>query len=286
MVTMNDAKQIIKCCLCGNHGSIVAHNRQFGYEGKILQCRQCSFAWMTPQYSTARLQDFYSRQYRHSRHESNDTRRSLGDLIRSRSQISFWKQYISPESRILEIGAGYGTNACNLFAAGYQNLVINEWDTEHLELNSAAPIAIDNRPLEKMGSKSFDFIILSHVLEHFNDIRSGIRLLKRLLSPNGKIFVEVPNGLNPQVCQTMEESYHYYFFTQASLVNLFAKHGFATLACATFGKTQLIGHLSAQQWETYRRIVEIDPGFDDIISLPPEHRDAYWIRAIFRTQNR
>ncbi len=273
--------QFPDCPICGQAGLEVTVNHRFGYKGIILGCRCRFLEWMTPQYDRAGIEEFYRRRYRLQRRETNDRRRILGDTIRSRSQLKFWRSYVPRESRVLEIGAGFGTNALNLIFSGYNNLLISEWDSKHLDPR-LADLGSKNQCLETMAPASFDFIIMSHVLEHFGDIVSGIEQLARILRPAGKIFIEVPNNLNPYVRQLMPESYHYYFFTPASLAALFRACGFRVLELETFGKQELIGQLDQAGWEAYRLKAEADPDFDDIVALPPDDQGAYWIRAIFQ----
>ena len=42
------------------------------------------------------------------------------------------------------------------------------------------------------GDAAFDFIFLSHVLEHIEDDRRALREIHRVLAPGGRVFVEVP----------------------------------------------------------------------------------------------
>ena len=47
--------------------------------------------------------------------------------------------------------------------------------------------------LHKLSSK-YDCVILSHVLEHIYDIKSGIKQIIDILVPNGLIYIEVPDA--------------------------------------------------------------------------------------------
>lgn len=47
----------------------------------------------------------------------------------------------------------------------------------------------------------FDYIIISHVLEHIHDDIRALKELRRILSPGGKIFIQVPLGNNPQIIE-------------------------------------------------------------------------------------
>jgi 2-polyprenyl-3-methyl-5-hydroxy-6-metoxy-1,4-benzoquinol methylase len=51
---------------------------------------------------------------------------------------------------------------------------------------------IENFTIEKR----FDNIILSHILEHLNDPIMVLKRIKKLLHPQGRLFIVVPNALS------------------------------------------------------------------------------------------
>lgn len=54
-----------------------------------------------------------------------------------------------------------------------------------------AMLVVDLTALE-FGDASFDFVFLSHVLEHIEDDRRALLEIHRVLAPGGQVFVEVP----------------------------------------------------------------------------------------------
>jgi hypothetical protein len=90
-------------------------------------------------------------------------------------------------------------------------------------------IALSDQPIEKTA-RTWDAVILSHVIEHFPDIRSTLAVIRKAI-PNGHIFVEVPLSPHPDrsssedvrhFCQTA----HTYNFRPKSLRVLFERNGF------------------------------------------------------------
>lgn len=45
-----------------------------------------------------------------------------------------------------------------------------------------------------LASQSFDLVICHHSLEHFHDIPGAVREIRRVLKPEGRLFVSVPDG--------------------------------------------------------------------------------------------
>ena len=97
----------------------------------------------------------------------------------------------SQKGTILDIGAGTGD-----FLTVLKN---DGWQITGIEPNEKAKaIAISKGitfadSLEGLQNNSFDVITMWHVLEHVPDVEKQISELKRLLKPNGTIFIAVPN---------------------------------------------------------------------------------------------
>lgn len=79
----------------------------------------------------------------------------------------------------------------------------------------------------------FDFVIVSHVIEHLLDF-DFIDLLDTLLTKEGLLYVEVPNSL--EYSRYMRQEFLYYFdrlhvnhFSKQSLARLASDHGFSYL---------------------------------------------------------
>ena len=97
----------------------------------------------------------------------------------------------SEKGTVLDIGAGTGD-----FLALLQK---NGWQITGFEPNSKAKaIAVKKaipftESVQNLQSNSFNVITMWHVLEHIPDLQNQIFELKRLLKPNGTIFIAVPN---------------------------------------------------------------------------------------------
>ena len=97
----------------------------------------------------------------------------------------------SQKGTVLDIGAGTGD-----FLSVLKN---DGWQTTGIEPNEKAKaIAISKgivfaESLQSLSNNSFDVISMWHVLEHVPDVEKQISELKRLLKPNGTIFIAVPN---------------------------------------------------------------------------------------------
>ncbi|RDU65571.1 hypothetical protein CQA44_00925 [Helicobacter sp. MIT 14-3879] len=79
----------------------------------------------------------------------------------------------------------------------------------------------------------FDLVITTHVLEHIpkDKLISVLRHFKEhILTPNGKIFVAVPNAQSNTGCYWRYEDFtHYTLFSAGSLIYVFKMAGFSNV---------------------------------------------------------
>jgi len=82
---------------------------------------------------------------------------------------------------------------------------------------------------EKEYQNKFDLITLRHVLEHFMNPLDVLKKLKPTLSPNGLIYIAIPNSLILEGRELFESYFrvvHTYYFNKFSIKNLIQKAGY------------------------------------------------------------
>ena len=84
------------------------------------------------------------------------------------------------------------------------------------------------------GARDADAVVLSHVLEHVQDLRRGVAEVRRLLAPGGLLYAEVPDATRYAECLAAPfqdfNTEHVNHFGPVSLANLLAREGFEVLA--------------------------------------------------------
>lgn len=147
---------------------------------------------------------------------------------------------ILPENKsteILDIGCGLCDLLFQLKNLGYHNLKGIDISKEAFEIGNKNGLDVEIiKSIEEYAcneSKKYDFIILSHVLEHIdkNNIIPTLTIIKeKLLKPNGNLFIRVPNAQSNTGCYWAYEDFtHYTLFTTGSLNYVLKAAGFNTI---------------------------------------------------------
>lgn len=87
----------------------------------------------------------------------------------------------------------------------------------------------------KQNKRQFDIIIYNHVFEHIESLNEEIKLIKKIVKPNGLLIVGTPNTAN--VIFFLRRKYweylvpleHYWHFPKKYLLNWLNKNGFSIL---------------------------------------------------------
>lgn len=146
-------------------------------------------------------------------------------------------QTISPDARVLDIGAGSGIIGAQLKERGITNLVAVDTcpaTREHLK-SIYAEVYED---VGKLKGRQYDIILLLDVLEHMADPFTFLKDLAPLVAPNGKILISVPNiahwgvripllfGFFNYTKRGLLDETHLQFFNRRRFITLVKQPGF------------------------------------------------------------
>jgi SAM-dependent methyltransferase len=102
-----------------------------------------------------------------------------------------WLSELSPLEKILDLGCGAGSLKAQL--AGL-NVTGVDVDPKELARNRNLSSACAESHSLPFASRIFDLVICHHSLEHLRDVPGTIREIRRVLKPEGRLFVSVPEG--------------------------------------------------------------------------------------------
>ena len=166
---------------------------------------------------------------------------SLYHLVRSRTLNAKRKLIIDKvgmmKGEILDIGCGTGAFLNTMKTAGWGITGLEPDDTaikkaaELYNIQAQLP-----EKLFELKPSTYHAITMWHVLEHVHELHAYIKQLHNLLTPQGKIFIAVPNytsydaGLYNEHWAAYDVPRHLYHFSPQSMQHLLAQYSLTLTA--------------------------------------------------------
>ncbi|MCT7489215.1 class I SAM-dependent methyltransferase [Aliarcobacter cryaerophilus] len=155
------------------------------------------------------------------------------------------KGYITPESQILDMGAGHGEFSKYLLDLGYKNILAidpSEKNCEDIKNYGLNYIQNDSFINDDTLKEKFDLIIFSHALEHILDFQHSVENIKSMLKKDAIVYIELPDS--KKYCNVNFPSFffftyeHLIHFTQETFVNFAKSYGLDLVQSNTFLKCE------------------------------------------------
>jgi SAM-dependent methyltransferase len=135
--------------------------------------------------------------------------------------------WLPRDAHVVEIGAGYCEWINNVAAA--RRVAVDIWpDIARYAAPGVETTVLDaSRELATLGVSSFDAVLASNILEHFEPgvAMAVVEDIGRLLKPGGRLIVVQPN-FRYAAKRYFDDYTHRSVFTDVSLPNLLRAHGF------------------------------------------------------------
>ncbi len=206
----------------------------------IVSCKNCSLQFTSVRPKEEEVGRYYQSN-NYISHSGND-KSELGvtykiyDWVRNfsiGSKLQTIKQFHNSGSLLdLGCGLGYFLNGVTLdqtFDA--KGADVSQEAIEYVK-NQFAINVLPEGELNTVNDASFDVITQWHVMEHVYRLDERMTLLKRILKPNGTMFIAVPisNSYDAKYYKQFWDGYdvprHLFHFTPKSFEYLMEKHGF------------------------------------------------------------
>lgn len=191
------------CPICNkNEINNLLHTRDYSLTNEsfdIIECANCSLRYTFPIPSSDNIAPYYNfPEYISHTDTKSGWMNQIYHAVRKRTleQKSSWVQslFTGYKGKLLEIGAGTGAFA--------HSMIEKNWDVLALEPDaSSRQKALENYnihlkspdTLYQIEDNTQDVICLWHVLEHVHDLKGYFNAFSRILKPNGRLIIAVPN---------------------------------------------------------------------------------------------
>jgi SAM-dependent methyltransferase len=232
--------QVQNCPLCGevdHRQRYQTTDRHYGIPGTfgIVQCNSCELMFLSPMYSDDELCAMYPNDY--YAYQSNVTPKRWKEILKT---VLFFPgrtrdpEFLQP-GKMLDLGCGSGRFLFSMRSMG--------WDTYGVEINSSAAelgrkiaglnIVSGTLNEARFPDEFFDYVRANHSFEHLSCPNEVLKEIRRILKPDGKLFIGVPNvnSVNARLFQRywwyLGAPVHPFTYSTETLKKLLTKHGFS-----------------------------------------------------------
>ncbi len=226
----------INCNLCGADDAAPLETRaRWGERMHNVVCRRCGLVYASPRLDRDDLDEFYRRRvYPQFLGPDGRFTERLTNASAKEAAVTF--RYFAErgglqlrDQQVLEIGCGLGhfLALCRDAGAHVQGVELDGLYADYAEREHGLPIVRNH--IERVDfERLFDVIALFHVVEHLEDPIELLLSLHRLLGPDGRLLIEVPNLAGPWRVPPSEffRVEHLFNFTFETLSQLLRRAGF------------------------------------------------------------
>lgn len=222
-------------CPCGssNQGEVISSRDKFGLHVNNVICIECGLIRQNPTLSDKSLSIFYDEIYRplYIGETNTENIKSIFDSLILKGNViyDYLSKYIdlSKYKSVLEIGCSAG-GILKYFQDKNHSVTGCDFDSKYIEYGKNKDLNLIVGGASSLQSdKKFDLIILSHVVEHFKDLKKEFSKIFNLLNDNGMIYIQVPGIFNEEYYKSYVrcdflfyiQNAHIYYFTKNSFLN-------------------------------------------------------------------
>lgn len=188
---MNLKKKNINCYICKEKTPTKVIYKDGDI--RIVRCCNCGLMYQNPQLPEEWIQKISYKPNYFEFYEKIEEKQKI--FFKNRFQSTFNKL---KGKRVLDIGCGTGSFLCAAEESGLEayGVEISEWASQIARKKLRVKIFTGLLRNAGFNDNAFDMVHMSHVLEHFADPVAELLEVKRILKPNGLLFIEVPNEKN------------------------------------------------------------------------------------------
>ncbi|MEC7640843.1 MAG: class I SAM-dependent methyltransferase [Nitrospinota bacterium] len=99
---------------------------------------------------------------------------------------------IPKESRILDVGCGFGEDVVRLQKLGYGNVIGIDPDPFCIEKRGNLDLRLGSLEQTGLESQSFDIVLVNNVFHHISEYKDGLEEISRVLKPGGMLCLIEP----------------------------------------------------------------------------------------------
>ena len=201
----------------------------------ICECLNCGLLYTMPRPSKDKIGAYYKSEEYYS-HQEN-TKGFIPKVYEKVKKVNLKHKYNLatnglPVGKMLDIGCGVGDFLHTAEMHGWECTGVEpSEDAKAIAQKRMHGEIFSSEELENMPDGSFDLITMWHVLEHVDDLKWQVEQLHRLIKPNGRVVIALPNykSYDGQYYKELWAAYdvprHLNHFSKTTLTKIFKTNG-------------------------------------------------------------
>jgi SAM-dependent methyltransferase len=176
----------------------VTRDRHYRIAGEwnVTKCTNCGLVQLAPMLTSEELLDLYPKTfyaYDQTRHNKNK-KETLKKIFFPTLLVK--DPHFETPGKILDYGCGTGWSLVKFRDAGWDCVGIEP--SENAAETGRQQLGLDIKhgtihTLSRFDANSFDYIRANHTLEHDPDVLDTIKEMRKIIKPNGRLLIGVPN---------------------------------------------------------------------------------------------
>ena len=163
----------------------------------ICECLNCGLLYTMPRPNKEKIGEYYKSEEYYSHQENK--KGFIPKLYEKVKKVNLKHKYELATNglttgKLLDIGCGVGDFLHTAEAHGWQCTGVEpSEEAKAIARQRTQAKLMSSEDQEQLPDASFDVITMWHVLEHVDDLRWQVTQLQRLIKPNGRIVIALPN---------------------------------------------------------------------------------------------
>jgi SAM-dependent methyltransferase len=209
-------------------------------ETDFLMCGTCGLVFRENFPTPAVLEALYLEAYTENNIIKARTDQESGAFATAVYAKYLLRRLIRPGMRVLDYGAGSGELVALLRKTGVnaEGFEYSKTAREYCEKTRGFSLASD---FDALPEESFDLVCMIEVIEHLTDLWETLSKLRKLLKPNGVLFITTPNRRSFRAraekgfWREARKKFHLFLFDSASIAHHLRANGFGAVEVVRFG---------------------------------------------------
>lgn len=229
-----------ECFICGGSSKLIYNKTRENLPAKYYLCSKCGVVFQNKNEKKVDLKSYYQDCFREvcvdDAYLENQflNRIPQGQKIlknMEKDSVFYRLKNVFCPSKVLDVGCSSGAI---MYVFSKMGFITKGCDVKSIYSSYGKKKGLDIffgfvEDYVNTSDDKYDYIILSHVLEHFSDPIAIISSLKKILKDDGKLYIEVPNFEHPYDWKELQFFFmygHEFYYTPTSLRYLLNKCGF------------------------------------------------------------